>query len=105
MLLSEWENFTKIVFKLGASEAYLEYYKDVKLLHKPEPSEDDLRKKVIQFASKRASYEEQSLPKDKREGFHAYFESVKGCLEGKHAEPDLEEIVQKWYNKLKKDTK
>ena len=75
--MSEWKNFTEIIFQLGASEAYLEYYKDVKLLRKPEPSEDDFRKKVIHFASKRASYEEQSLEKGKDE-FHAYFELTKG---------------------------
>jgi len=105
--LSEWANFTEVVLKLGAMEAYLDFYKDVKFLHKlksSEVSEGDFRKKVILFASKRASYEEQFLLNRKRRGFHDYFELAKGRLERKEAEEDLEKIIQKWYNKLKKET-
>ena len=100
--LSEWESFTEVVFELGASEAYLEYYKDVKLLHKPKPSESDFRKKAILFSSKRASHEEQHLA-DHKEKFHEYFELAKGRLERKEPEKGLEMIIQKWHDKLKKE--
>ena len=48
--MSEWRNFTEAILNNGASQAYLEYYKDPKLLHKSEPSEEDFRKKVIFLA-------------------------------------------------------
>jgi GT2 family glycosyltransferase len=101
--LSEWRNFTEVILNLGAGQAYLEYYKDVKLLHKSGPSEEDFRKKVIFYAFKVASYEEQYLTEHKKK-FHEYFELVKGHLERKEDEEDLEKIIQEWYEKLIKET-
>lgn len=101
--MSQWKNFTEVILNLGAGEAYLEYYKDVKVRHKSEPSEEDFRKKVIFFASKRASYEEKYLKNHEKE-FHEYFGLAKGRLERKEAEDDLEKIVQKWLKKLKEET-
>jgi tRNA(Ser,Leu) C12 N-acetylase TAN1 len=101
--LSEWRNFTEVILNLGAGQAYLEYYKDVKLLHKSEPSEEDFRKKVIFYTSKVASYEEQYLTEHKKK-FHEYFKLVKGHLERKEDEEDLEKIIQEWYEKLIKET-
>lgn len=99
----EWRNFTEVILNNGAGQAYLEYYKDVKLLHTSEPSEEDFRKKVIFLAFRVASYEERYLAEHKKE-FHEYFELVKGHLERKEDEEDLEEIIQKWYKKLIKET-
>jgi len=101
--LSEWRNFTEVILNLGAGQAYLEYYKDVKLLHKSEPSEEDFRKKVIFYTFKVASYEEQYLTEHKKK-FHEYFELVKGHLERKEDEEDLEKIIQEWHEKLIKET-
>lgn len=81
----------------------MEYYKDVKLLHKSEPSEEDFRKKVIFYTFKVASYEEQYLTEHKKK-FHEYFELVKGHLERKEDEEDLEKIIQEWHEKLIKET-
>jgi hypothetical protein len=99
--LLEWRNFTEVILNLGAGQAYLEYYKDVKLLHKSEPSEEDFRKKVIFYAFRVASYEEQYLAEHKKK-FQEYFELVKGHLERKEDE-DLEEIIQEWYQELIKE--
>jgi hypothetical protein len=101
--LSEWRNFTEVILNLGAGQAYLEYYKDVKLLHKSGPSEEDFRKKVIFLAFRVASYEEQYLTEHKKK-FHEYFELVKGHLERKEDEEDLEKMVQEWSEKLIKET-
>ncbi|MGA2310145.1 MAG: hypothetical protein ABSG57_11450 [Candidatus Bathyarchaeia archaeon] len=101
--MSEWRNFTEVILNLGAGQAYLEYYKDVKLLHKSEPSEEDFRKKVIFYTFKVASYEEQYLTEHKKK-FHEYFELVKGHLERKEDEEDLEKIIQEWHEKLIKET-
>ena len=100
--MSEWRNFTEVILNLGAGQAYLEYYKDVKLLHKSGPSEEDFRKKVIFYAFKVASYEEQYLTEHKKK-FHEYFELVKGHLERKEDEEDLEKIIHEWYEKLIKE--
>lgn len=101
--MSEWRNFTEVILNNGAGQAYLEYYKDVKLLHKSEPSEEDFRKKVISLTIRVASYEEQYVTEHKKE-FREYFERVKGHLERKEDEGDLEKIIQKWYKKLIKET-
>jgi hypothetical protein len=101
--LSEWRNFIEVVLNNAVGQAYLEYYKDVKLLHKSKPSEEDFRKKVISLTIRVASYEEQYLAEYKTK-FHDYFEIVKGHLERKEDEEDLEEIIQNWYKRLIKET-
>lgn len=101
--MSEWSNFTEVILNNGAGQAYLEYYKDVKLLHKSKPSEEDFRKKVISLTIRVASYEETLLTEHKMK-FHEYFELVKGHLERKEDEEDLEKIIHEWYRKLIKET-
>jgi hypothetical protein len=101
--LSEWRNFTEVVLNNAVGQTYLEYYKDVRLLHKSKPSEQDFRKKVIALTTRVASYEETLLTEHKKE-FHDYFELVKGHLERKEDEEDIEEIIKKWYRKLIKET-
>jgi hypothetical protein len=101
--LSEWRNFTEVVLNNAVGQAYLEYYKDVRLLHKFKPSEEDFRKKVIALTTRVASYEETLLTEHKKE-FHDYFELVKGHLERKEDEKDLEKIIHEWYEKLIKET-
>ena len=101
--MSEWTRFTAVVLNNAAGQVYLEYFKDVKLLHKSEPTEEDFRKKVISLTIRVASYEETLLAEHKKE-FHDYFELVKGHLERKEDEKDLEKTIHEWYQKLIKET-
>ena len=101
--MSEWRDFTEVVLNNAAGQAYLEYYIDLKLLHKSKPTEEDFRKKVISLTIRVASFEETLIAEHKKE-FHDYFEIVKGHLERKEDEKGLERTIHEWYEKLIKET-
>ena len=101
--LSEWRNRTKRVFRKASSRAFAE-----NKIRKKKPDEKQFKKEAISYTEQFALDEKEDVIRKqgaaKGAEFHNRFKQVRSHVEKGENEKDIENIIQKWHDKLVKKT-
>lgn len=101
--MSEWRNRTKRVFRKASSRAFTENKG-----RKKKPDEKQFKKEAISYTEQFALDEKEDVAKKqgvtKGVEFYNRFKQVRSQVEKGENEKDIENMIQKWHDKLVKKT-